>query len=129
MSLLSPVVSSSGPERTSKRTKGKKRDNLPRFAKKRRCEIELEEGWDSTLVRFRAKFYEAVLNEEGEPSRGLLPEMALAAKTAKIAKDDLKRSVSGIFYCVRARHFANFAILATAAPEYYSWRRKTPEGC
>jgi hypothetical protein len=90
-------------------------------------EDEHEDGWDVTLVKFRAKIRNIVRN--GQPPGGLSPETALAAKILEIVKDDLKRSVSRIFYCVLVHRFTNSAILATATPGHQGWRGKTPAEC
>ena len=66
----------------------------------------MEDGWDKTLVRFRAEFDTQYSVHNGQPSGGLVPEMALA-KVTKFVKEDLKRSVSGFFYWVFAHHFTN----------------------
>ena len=42
----------------------------------------------------------------GQPSGGFVPEMAFA-KINETVKEDLKRSVSDIFYCVFVRHFTD----------------------
>ena len=90
-------------------------------------EGKLENGWDAALTQFRAKLHDIV--RSGQPSGGLSPEMALAAKIAHTVKEDLKRSVSRIFYCVLVHHFTDFAISATAAPGHQSWRGKAPPEC
>ena len=59
-----------------------------------------ESGWGAALVRFEANVYETVLN--GQPSGGSMPEKALAAKIQKLSKEELKRSVSRIVYCILA---------------------------
>ena len=66
----------------------------------------MDDGWDRTLVRFRAEFDPLYSVHYGQPSGGLVPEMALANVT-KFTKEDLKRSVSCSFYCALAHHFAN----------------------
>ena len=69
-----------------------------------------KDGWERTLVRFRAKLdaeLDALRNvHDGQPSGGIVPEMALATAN-KLTKEDLKRSVSGFFYCVFVHRFAN----------------------
>ena len=68
-----------------------------------------EDDWDQTLVRFRAELDNTLYNvQNGQPSGGLVPAMALASMN-KLAKEDLKRSVSCFFYCVLAHHFANLS--------------------
>ena len=66
-------------------------------------------GWNQTLVRFRAEFDTQHSVRNGQPSGGLVPAMALASST-KFVKEDLKRSVSGFFYCVLVHHFTNLSI-------------------
>lgn len=88
---------------------------------------EHEDGWDVALAQFQAKLHDII--RSGQPPGGLSPEMALAARIAKSVKEDLKRSVSHIFYCVPVHHFTVFAILATAAPGHQSWRRETLPEC
>ena len=78
-----------------------------------------EEGWDVALVHLWTKLDEIVL--DGQPSGGSSLEKALIATITKTAKDELKRSVSCIFYCVFARLSTNFVILATAAPAHQGW--------
>ena len=90
-------------------------------------EDEYEDGWDVVLVNFQAKLHDMVRN--GRPPGGLSPEMALAAKIAETVKDNLKRSVSHIFYWVFVYHFTDSVILATATPGHQSWRGKTPAEC
>ena len=68
----------------------------------------MDDGWDRTLVRFRAEFDTRYSVHYGQPSGGLVPEMALA-KVDKYVKEDLKRSVSCSFYCVFAHHFTNLS--------------------
>ena len=68
----------------------------------------MEDGWDQTLVRFRAKFDTQYSVHDGRPSGGLVPEMALA-EVNRFVKEDLKRSVSGFFYCVPVLHFTNLS--------------------
>ena len=82
-------------------------------------EDEDEEGWDVALVHLWTGLDEIVLN--GQPSGGSSPEKALIAKTTKLARDELKRSVSCIFYCVVVRLFTNYVILATATPAHQGW--------
>ena len=61
-------------------------------------------GWNQTLARFRARLdaeFDTLQNiRDGQPSGGLVPEMALA-EVEKIVKDDLKRSVS--YFLLRFR--------------------------
>ena len=64
--------------------------------------------WDRTLVRFRAEFDTPYNVHSGQPSGGFVPEVALAS-IHKFVKDDLKRSVSGCFYCVLIHHFTNLS--------------------
>ena len=105
-----PVASSSGPQRTRQPTREGRRFDPVRSTKK---PSPKKEGWEKTLVRFRAKL-DAELDtlrnvHDGQPSGGLVPEMALAM-TNKIVKENLKRSVSGFFYCVFVHHFTNLSI-------------------
>ena len=62
--------------------------------------------WDRTLVRFRAELDTLYSVHNGQPSGGLVPEVALA-KVNELVKEDIKRSVSGSFYCVLVHHFTN----------------------
>ena len=84
---------------------------------------EREGGWSGTLIHFRKcladMFLDRRLWEE------LSFESVLAAGITEIVIEDLKRSVSCIFHRVRARHFTNSVIPATAAQGHQSWRRKT----
>ena len=70
------------------------------------------DGWNQSLARFRAKFDGEFGTphsvHDGQPSGGLTPEKALASLN-KFVKEDLKRSVSSIFYCVFAHHFTNLS--------------------
>jgi len=127
--LPTPVASSSGPQRTGKCAKGSRKYNPVKTTKRKgdSDEVEHEDGWDVTLVRFRAKLHDIV--RDGQPSGGLSPETALAARITKSIKEDLKRSVSCIFYCVPVHRFTDSAIPATAIPGYQSWRWKTPPEC
>ena len=68
----------------------------------------MKDGWDMTLVRFRAEFDTRYSVHYGQPSGGLVPEKALA-EVDKFTKEDLKQSVSCFFYCVLAHHFANLS--------------------
>ena len=88
----SPVVPSSGPQRTRRNAKGKRRKTLT--YKKAIDESEEGDGWDAALIRFQANVIETVF--DGQAPGELPPEMALAASIAKILKDELKRSVSHI---------------------------------
>ena len=73
-------------------------------------EAEKREGWDEALPRFRAQLHDNLYSvRDGQPSGGLVPAMALA-EIEKLAKEDLKRSVSGVFYCVVVHHFTNSPI-------------------
>ena len=68
-----------------------------------------KEGWDQTLARFRVQLDDTLNGvRNGQPSGGLVPEMALA-KIEQLVKDDLKQSVSGFFYCVLVHHFTNLS--------------------
>ena len=88
---------------------------------------EFEDGWSGALTRFQTALVEILFDEQ--LLEGLSFETALAAKITEFAKDDLKRSVSCIFHCVRARHFTNSVIPATATSGYQSWRWKKAKGC
>ena len=65
------------------------------------------EGWDQTLVRFRAHF-DTLYTHNEQPSGGLVPEVALAT-IVKSIKEDLEQSVSNFFYCVFVHRFTNLA--------------------
>ena len=67
-----------------------------------------EDGWDVALANFRVALRDIVFVER--PTGKESPETALAAEITKLVKEELKRSVSCIFYCVLAPHFTNFAI-------------------
>ena len=88
---------------------------------------EHEDGWNVALIRFRAKLHDIVHNEQ--PAGGLSPEMTLAARTRIAMEEELKRSVSCIFYCVPVRRFTDVVVLATATPRCQGWRGETPQGC
>ena len=122
--LPAPIASSSGPQRTGKHANGSRKRNPVKSTKD---SDEGENGWDATLVQFQAKLSDIVHN--GQPSGGLSPEMALAAKITKTVKEDLKRSVSGIFYCVLVHRFTDSAISATATPGRQGRRGRTPPEC
>ena len=123
--LPAPIIPSSGPQRTSRHEKGNRKYDPVNPIETRNdvYEGEHENSWDATFVRFRAKLHDIVFN--GQPPGGLSPETALTAKIMKLIKEELKRSVSRVFYRVLALRFTNFAILATATSEHCSWRRKT----
>ena len=107
ISLPPPIASSSGPQRTRQPAREGRRHNPIKSAKK-----EAESGddsWDQTLVRFRAEFDTMYTVHNGQPSGGLVPAMALA-EINEFVKEDLKRSVSGFFYCVLVHHFTNSSI-------------------
>lgn len=127
LNLKFPVPSSSGPRCRLKWG----RHNPPVKPTKRKNEKgsdngEYEGWWDTALVRFQTKLNHTVLSKQ-PPGRSSF-EMALAAKIAKLVKEELKRSVGRIFYRVFAPHFTNSVILITAAPGYQSRRRKTRKG-
>jgi len=89
-----PIASSSGPTRTVKSAKGRRR-YTPIEAAERAA--ERKEGWDQTLTRFRDQLNDTLYSvHNGQPSGGLVPEMALA-RLDELIKDDLKRSVSVFF--------------------------------
>ena len=122
--LPAPIASSSGPQRTGKHTKGSRKHNPVKSTKD---SDEGENGWDTILVQFQVKLHDIVHN--GQPPGGLSPETALAAKISKTAKEDLKRSVSRIFYCVLVHRLTDSATSATATPGRQSRRGRTPPEC
>jgi len=77
------------------------------------------------LVQFRAKLHDIVYSEQ--PAGGLSPEMALT-KTKIAMEEELKQSVSCIFYCVPIRRFTDVFVLATATRGHQGWRGETPQG-
>ena len=105
-----PVTSSSGPQRTRQSTREGRRFDPVRSTKPSPKKV----SWEQTLIRFRAKVdaeLETLRNvHDGQPSGGIVPEMALA-NVNKIMKEDLKRTVSGFFYCVFVHHFTNLSTL------------------
>ena len=102
--LSALAASSSGPKRTRQLARETRRHNPLRSAKKKANSES--DGWDRTLVRFRA-YLDTLFNvQHGQPSGGLVPEMALA-KLTQFMKEDLKPSVSDFFYCVFVHHFTN----------------------
>ena len=113
-----PVTSSSGPQRTRQSTREGRRFDPVRSTKPSPKKV----SWEQTLVRFRAKV-DAELDtlRNGQPSGGIVPEMALA-NVNKMVKEDLKRSVSGFFLLRFRSSFHQFVNLATAAPELQSRR-------
>ena len=89
-------ASSSGPKRTRQPVREARRHNPLRGAKKK-AEADFDsEGWDRTLLRFRAHLDTLCNFQNGQPSGGFVPETALA-KMNKFIKEDLKRSVSDFF--------------------------------
>jgi len=105
--LPAPVASSSGPTRTRQSGVREGRRYNPLKAAK---EAEKKEGWDEALPRFRAQLHNNLYSvRDGQPSGGLVPAMAFAT-VEKSVKEDLKRSVSGFFYCVLVHRFTNFSI-------------------
>ena len=120
--LPAPVASSSGPQRTEKHTKRKYNP-----VKSTKDSGEGENGWDTILVQFQVKLHGIVHN--GQPSGGLSPETELADNIVKTVKEDLKRSVSRIFYCVLVHRFTDSAISATATPGRQGRRGRTPPAC
>ena len=104
-----PVASSSGPQRTRQSVREGRRFDPVRSTKQPSSK---KDGWEQTLVRFRAELdaeFDPLRNvHDGQPSGGLVPEMALAIVN-KYTKENLKRSVSGFFYRVFVRHFANLS--------------------
>ena len=93
-----PVASASGPQRTRQSVREGRRFDPVRSTKKPSSK---KDGWEQTLVRFRAELdaeFDPLRNvHDGQPSGGLVPEMALAI-VHKLAKENLKRSVSGFFF-------------------------------
>jgi len=125
--IPTPIVSSSGPQRTGKHAKGLRKYNPVKLSNRRNYdEDEHEDGWDVALAQFQAKLHDIV--HSGQPTVGLSPEMALAAKTRIAMEEELKRSVSCIFYCVPVRRFTDVFVLAAATPEHQGWRGETPQG-
>ena len=104
MHLPEPAESSVGPQRTRQAARKARRHDPAKPAKKK-AKPE-KEDWNPTLSRFRSHFDPLFSVQNGRPSGGLEPEMALA-DISKIVKDDLKQSVSGFFYCVLVHHFTN----------------------
>jgi hypothetical protein len=92
--LPAPVASSSGPKRTGNINKEERKYNPMGSSKRTKASDNdrEESGWDAALARFQVRLNELVFN--GQPPGGLLPETALAAKTIKSIKEELKRSVS-----------------------------------
>ena len=127
ITLPAPVASSSGPQRTGTRAMGSRKHNPVKSTKKKEDSDEGEDDWDAILVQFQVKLHDIVHN--GQPSGGLSPEMALAANIAKTVKEDLKRSVSRIFYCILVHRFTDSAISATATPGRQGRRGRTPPEC
>ena len=101
-----PVTSSSGPQRTGQPVREMRRYDPTKPAKRK--VDSTKDGWDLTLVRFRAEFDIVYSVRCGQPSGGLVPETALA-KIDKFIKEDLKRSVSGFSCCVLAHHFTHLS--------------------
>ena len=117
--LPAPIVSSSGPQRTRQPVREARRHNPIKSTKK---VDSRKDGWDQTLVRFRAEFDAIYSVQHGQPSGGLVPETALAS-VDKFVKDDLKRSVSCSFYCVLVHHFTNLSTWQQPL-----WNMKAGEG-
>ena len=67
-----------------------------------------KDGWNQALSRFRAEIDTLYNVQNGQPSGGLVPVMAVA-RINTFVKEDLKRSVSGFFYCVFVHHFTNLS--------------------
>ena len=86
------------------------------------------EGWDRTLVRFRAHLDTICGFQNGQPSGGFVPETALA-RLSKFVKEDLKRSVSDFFLLRFHSSSHKFVNLATAALQHEGRRGKALEGC
>ena len=102
-----PTASSSGPKRTRQPVREARRYNPVRTAKRKAEPDSDSEGWDRTLVRFRAHLDTLCDSQNGQPPGGFVPETALA-RISKFVKEDLKRSVSN-FYCVFVHHFTNLS--------------------
>ena len=100
-----PLASSSGSKRTKQPATGRRRYNPIKSAKRK---ADSKNDWNLALVRFQDHFDTLYSVQNGQPSGGLVPEMALA-EINKFTKDDLKRSVSNGFYCVFVHHFANLS--------------------
>jgi len=103
--FAAPPASSSGSKRTRRPTTGRRRYDPIKSAKKK---VDSKNDWNLALVRFQDHFDTLYSVQNGQPSGGLVPEMALA-DVNKFTKDDLKRSVSNDFYCVFFHHFANLS--------------------
>ena len=98
------TASGSSAERTKQWVRETRRYNPLRAAgKKAKSDPS---GWDQTLVRFRGHLDTLYNVQNGQPSGGLIPETALA-RIAQFAKEDLKRSVSDLIYCVFVHRFTN----------------------
>lgn len=128
ISLPLPVAPSSGPKRAGKRAKERRYDPV----KSTTNEVGFDEddrgdGWGAVFVRFQAKLRNMVRN--GQPPEGLSPEIALVAKLQEAMEEDLKQSVSRIFYCVLVHHPIDSVTLATAIPGHQGRRGKTPPKC
>jgi len=103
--LAAPLASSSGSKRTKKPAAGRRRYDPIKSAKRK---ADSKNDWNLALVRFQDHFDTLYSVQNGQPSGGLVPEMALA-EVHKFVKDDLKRSVSNDFYCVFFHHFTNLS--------------------
>ena len=100
-----PLASSSGSKRTGKPATGRQRYDPIKSAKRK---ADSKNDWNLALFRFQNHFDALYSVQNGQPSGGLVPAMALA-EVNKFAKDDLKRSVSNDFYCVRIHRFTNLS--------------------
>ena len=115
-----------GPQRTAKRAGESRKYNPVNLTNRKGDNDESEHGddWGTALARFRAKLHNIVHYKQ--PTVGLSPEVALAAKTRNAMEEELKRSVSYIFYCVPVRRFTGVVVLVTATPGHQGWRGETP---
>ena len=96
-----PAAPSTGPQRTRRTGRKSRRRTAEEKAALKK------EAWDDTLARFRGQL-QVFFVLDGQPPGGLTPEMALA-QVFQIAKDDLKNSVSGVFYWILVHHFTNLS--------------------
>ena len=102
--LPAPVASSSGPKRTKQAAREVRRYNPLKTAERTASK---KEGWDQSLPRFRARLHGTLFSvQDGQPSGGLVPAMALAT-IDQLVKEDLEQSVSCFFYCVLVHRFTN----------------------
>jgi len=126
--IPTPVTSPSGPQRTGKHFKESRKYSPVRSTNRKADygKVEHEDGWDVALVQFQAKLHDIV--HSVQPAGGLSPELVLAARTKNTMEEELKRSVSCVFYCVPVRRFTDVTVLATATPGCQGWRGEAPQG-